>query len=129
MNAQSKWEDGGRPLLTASTMSSALKDLCLPYLDYLSKRVVAQGYAPRGDNRFADTLRRGNFFEAVAVGVTRAAELNVHVDRMNDCRVGYNIMGALTFTGTDERGSYRVGVFGYTRKVVGDFLEFEANQG
>ena len=129
MNAQSKWEDGGRPLLTASTMSDALKDLCLPYLDYLSQRVAAHGYAPRGDNRFAHALRPGNYFEAVAVGVTRAAELNVHVDRMNDCRVGYNIMGALTFTGTDEHGPYRVGIFGYTRKVVGDYLQWEAQQG
>ena len=33
-----------------------------------------------------------------------AAELNVHVDRMDGGRVGYNIMGALTFTGTDEHG-------------------------
>jgi hypothetical protein len=31
-------------------------------------------------------------------------------------------MGALTFTGHDDQGLYRVGVLGYTRQCVGDHL-------
>ena len=34
-----------------------------------------------------------------------------------------DIMGAITFSGTDAHGYFRVGVFGYTRKCVGCFLE------
>ena len=67
-----------------------------------------------GPGRFADALRRGNFFEAVAVAVTRGCEVLPHMDRENDHRDGWNVMGALTFCGRDEKGPFRVGVFGYT---------------
>ena len=50
------------------------------------------------------------------------------MDRENDHRDGWNVMGALTFCGQDEKGSFRVGVFGYTRKCVGDYLDWEAAQ-
>ena len=44
------------------------------------------------------------------------------MDRENDWRKGHDVMGALTFTGQDAKGYYRIGVFGYTRKCVGDYL-------
>jgi hypothetical protein len=50
------------------------------------------------------------------------------MDRENDWREGHDIMGALTYTGRDEKGYYRVGVFGYTRKTVGDHLRWMAAQ-
>jgi len=50
------------------------------------------------------------------------------MDRENDYRDGWNVMGALTFCGQDEKGPFRVGVFGYTRKCVGDYLDWEAAQ-
>jgi hypothetical protein len=39
---------------------------------------------------------------------------------------GFDVMGALTYTGEDAKGPYRVGIFGYTRKCVGDFLDSQA---
>jgi hypothetical protein len=50
------------------------------------------------------------------------------MDRQNDWREGHDIMGALTYTGRDAKGYYRVGVFGYTRKDVGDHLRWMAAQ-
>ena len=44
---------------------------------------------------------------------------------IHDHREGYDIMGALTYTGHDSEGKYfRVGIFGYTRKCVGDYLDW-----
>eukprot|EP01044_Picomonas_judraskeda_P008948 COSAG03_NODE_1058_length_4933_cov_40.252586_4_plen_212_part_00 len=95
----------------------------------LTTRALAQGHVQRGGpGRFADALRPGNFFEAVAVAVTRGCEVLPHMDRENDHRDGWNVMGALTFCGQDEKGPFRVGVFGYTRKCVGDYLDWEAAQ-
>ena len=61
------------------------------------------------------------------MAVTRGADVVPHVDAMNDHHDGYNIMGALTYSGTDNVGPYRVWVFGYTRKVVGDHIESYKN--
>ena len=47
------------------------------------------------------------------------------MNRENDHRDGWNVMGALTFCGQDEKGPFRVGVFGYTRKCVGDYLDWD----
>eukprot|EP01047_Picozoa_sp_COSAG01_P102023 COSAG01_NODE_31674_length_593_cov_0.967611_2_plen_61_part_00 len=60
--------------------------------------------------------------------MTRGADVKPHMDRQNDWRKGHDIMGALTYTGRDEQGYYRVGVFGYTRKDVGDHLGWMAKQ-
>eukprot|EP01047_Picozoa_sp_COSAG01_P005348 COSAG01_NODE_181_length_22873_cov_12.951392_26_plen_107_part_00 len=73
---------------------------------------------------FSQKLLLGNYYEAVAVGVTRGADVKPHMDRKNDWRQGHDIMGALTSTGRDAKGYYRVGVFGYTRKDVGDHLRW-----
>ncbi len=120
-NMRAKRADGGRPELTQS-MPQELQDLVLPVLDYLTERLKREGYTPRGDELFANELRAGNYCESVAVLVNRGAELKPHMDRQNDSRPGYNVMGALTFAGRDAKGPYRVGVFGYTRKCVGDHL-------
>ena len=45
------------------------------------------------------------------------------LDRNNDSRTNYDIMAALTYTGEDEEGHFRVAILAYTRKCVGDFLE------
>ena len=118
---RAKRADGGRPELTQS-MPQELQDLVLPVLDYLTERLKREGYTPRGGELFANELRAGNYCESVAVAVNRGAELKPHMDRQNDSRPGYNVMGALTFAGRDAKGPYRVGVFGYTRKCVGDHL-------
>ena len=34
-------------------------------------------------------------------------------------------MAALTYTGEDEKGYFRVAILAYTRKCVGDYLENE----
>ena len=110
-------------------MPADVQALVLPHLDYLTTRALAQGHVQRGGpGRFADALRPGNFFEAVAVAVTRGCEVLPHMDRENDHRDGWNVMGALTFCGQDEKGPFRVGVFGYTRKCVGDYLDWEVAQ-
>lgn len=127
-NMRCKRAEGGRPELT-QYMSSEIKKFALPVLEYLTKRIGLEGYTPRGGKgRFADALCPGNFFEAVAVALTRGPEVRPHMDRENDYREGYSIMGALTFSGHDAKGAYRVGVFGYTRKCVGDYLDWEAKQ-
>jgi hypothetical protein len=127
-NMRQKRDLGGRPGLT-QYMSADVQTLVLPHLDYLTARALAQGHAQRGGpGRFADALRPGNLFEAVAVAVTRGCEVLPHMDRENDHRDGWNVMGALTFCGQDEKGPFRVGVFGYTRKCVGDYLDWEATQ-
>ena len=65
---------------------------------------------------------------ALASSATSSASTPPHMDRENDHRDGWNVMGALTFCGRDEKGPFRVGVFGYTRKCVGDYLDWEAAQ-
>ena len=127
-NMRQKRDLGGRPGLT-QYMSADVQTLVLPHLDYLTARALAQGHTQRGGpGRFADALRPGNLFEAVAVAVTRGCEVLPHMDRENDHRDGWNVMGALTFCGQDEKGPFHVGVFGYTRKCVGDYLDWEATQ-
>ena len=44
-------------------------------------------------------------------------------DAMNDYREGHNAMAGLSFTGYDARGYFRVAIFGYTRRDVGDWLQ------
>ena len=85
---------------------------------------------PRGGERFAYKLRPGNFFEAMAVVLSRGSQHAVkpHMDRQNDSRRGFNMMGSLTYTGKDNKGAYRVGVLGYTRKCVGDYLAWEEKE-
>ena len=108
-------------------MSQELQDLCVPHLDYLTKKIRDAGYhGSRGGDMFSEHLRPGNYFEAVAVGVSRGCQLLPHMDRANDVREGFDVMGALTYTGEDAKGPYRVGIFGYTRKCVGDFLDSQA---
>ena len=126
-----KRKDGGFPVFTKG-MSQGLKDLSLPVLDYLTQRIQEEGGAskPRGDERFAYELRPGNYFEAMAVVLSRGSQNAVkpHMDRQNDHREGYNVMGALAFTGHDDKGLYRIGVLGYTRQCVGDHLAWEAKE-
>ena len=39
-----------------------------------------------------------------------------------------DILRHMTFCGQDEKGPFRVGVFGYKRKCVGDYLDWEVAQ-
>jgi hypothetical protein len=119
-------ENGGVPPLTYTGMSEEVANMAKPLLSYLTKQVIAKGYSLRGDDMFSQKLLPGNFYEAIAVAVTRGPDVKPHMDRQNDWREGHDIMGALTYTGRDERGYYRVGVFGYTRKDVGDHLGWMA---
>eukprot|EP01047_Picozoa_sp_COSAG01_P086200 COSAG01_NODE_19277_length_1019_cov_21.110870_1_plen_67_part_00 len=64
--------------------------------------------------------------QPIAPSESDSIQLRVRLDRQNDWRKGHDIMGALTYTGRDEQGYYRVGVFGYTRKDVGDHLRWMA---
>ena len=115
--------EGGRPGITTSYMSDNVAQLVTPLLEYLTEKAAQQGCTPRGGELFANELCPNNFYEAVAVAVTRGPDVAPHMDRENDNRPGHNIMGAITFSGSDAHGYFRVGVFGYTRKCVGDFLE------
>ena len=116
----------GPPVLTQKGMSQAIEDIALPHLDYLTEHVAKKHFKPRGgEGRFADALRKNNYFEHVAVGVTRGSDIVPHLDRNNDSRTNYNIMAALTYTGEDEKGYFRVAILAYTRKCVGDYLENE----
>jgi hypothetical protein len=48
------------------------------------------------------------------------------LNAMEKCTEVENIMGALAFTHGDKKGPYRIAVLGYTRKCVGDHLDWEA---
>ena len=79
---------------------------------------------PRGGERYAHKLRPGNFFEAMAVVLSHGSQHTVkpNMDWQNDSCRWFNMMGSLTYTGSDNKGAYRVGVLGYTRNCVGDYL-------
>ena len=115
-------KEGGVPPLTIGGMSEKVAKNITPTLTYLTKKVLEKGYNLRGGDMFSQKILKGNFYEAVAVAVTRGPDVKPHMDRENDWREGHDIMGAVTYTGRDAKGYYRVGVFGYTRKAVGDHL-------
>ena len=118
---QAKRTVGGPPILTSSKMPDSVRELAVPTLARLTEVVTQLGYSPNAKRAslFADQLLKGNFFEAMAVGVTDGAtDVVPHVDRMNGHEHGYTIMAALTYT----RAGRRVAIFGYTRKVCGDHL-------
>ena len=65
-----------------------------------------------------------SYHEAVAVVVTRKhTDLDVHVDHENDWRPGHNTMHALSFTGNDAKGVFRLAFFGYPRRCIGNYME------
>jgi hypothetical protein len=121
-------ENGGVPPVTYGGMSDTVATMVTPLLTYLTSQVLNKGYSLRGGDMFSQKLLLGNYYEAVAVAVTRGPDVKPHMDRKNDWREGHDIMGALTYTGCDAKGYYRVGVFGYTRKDVGDHLRWMATQ-
>jgi hypothetical protein len=121
-------EEGGVPPLTYTGMSDTVANKAKSLLNYLTEQVIAKGYRLRGGDMFSQKILEGNYYEAVAVAVTRGPDVKPHMDRENDWREGHDIMGAVTYTGHDEKGYYRVGVFGYTRKAVGDHLDWMASQ-
>ena len=62
-----------------------------------------------------------SYHEAVAVVVTRKhTDLDVHVDPENDWRPGHNTMHALSFTGNDAKGVFRLAFFGYPRRCIAE---------
>ena len=117
-------KEGGVPPLTIGGMSEKVAKNITPTLTYLTKKVLEKGYNLRGGDMFSQKILKGNFYEAVAVAVTRGPDVKPHMDRENDWREGHDIMGAVTYTGRDAKGYYHVGVFGYTRKAVSDWLRF-----
>ena len=115
---------GGEPQMTTTNMSPGVKMRCLRGLRFLSTLVAAEGYSPRAERAaFASGIAKGNFFEAFAAGLTRGPQLASHMDRENGDREGYDIMAAVTFSGVDSAGPYRVAIFGYTRRCVGDHVK------
>ena len=123
-NMRKKREEGGQPCLTTSYMSETVAHSVTPLLNFLTLKASEKDYMPRGGGCFANELLTGNFYEAVAVAVTRGPDVVPHMDRENDWRDGFDIMGAITFSGSDDQGYFRIGVFGYTRKCVGDYLDW-----
>eukprot|EP01047_Picozoa_sp_COSAG01_P048374 COSAG01_NODE_4708_length_4799_cov_4.376809_1_plen_168_part_00 len=115
-------EEGGVPPLTKTGMSKKVANMAKRHFKFLTKKVLEKGYSLRGGDMFSQKILEGNFYEAVAVALTRGPDVRPHMDRENDWREGHDIMGAVTYTGRDAKGYYRVGVFGYTRKAVGDHL-------
>ena len=126
MNQKSR-KTGGSPGITRTLMPDHLDWFYGPLLVYMSDRILAKGapYKIRGDIRFSRKLRSDNFFEAVAITVSRGPDVNPHMDRENGPREGHDIMAGISFTGVDLRGVYRISVFGYTRKCVGDELVYQ----
>ena len=121
---QKKRARGGVPLRTHTTMEPDVEEICIRALPHMTADVEKLGCTPRGSlsQAFASQFGSGNYFEAVAAAITRGPQLKSHVDRENGHREGYDIMAALSFAGTDGDGPYRVAVFGYTRKCIGDHL-------
>ena len=131
-NAQKlKREYGGMPTRTVTNMSAEVRGSCIELLPWMSAQIrIALGFGPRGtsEHPFAETIAAGNYFEAFAAALTRGDELGSHMDRENGRQPGYDAMGALSFAGCDKDGPYRIAVFGYTRKCVGDYLDWAAKE-
>ena len=131
-NMKKKYSCGGMPQITTTGMKDSVAQMILPVLEYLSYKVHVKGYTPRVDSalnelKSADWIPEGNYYEAMAVAMTRGAQVLPHLDRENDWRSGYDIMGALTYSGHDSKGQFRIGIFGYTRKCVGDYIQWKSN--
>jgi len=121
LNMKKPRSRGGHPHITISNMVDAMADAVKPVLDFLNHMILKDGYVPRGGEKFAHALRAHGFFEAVAVAVNYKDELRPHMDVENGFRHGYDVMGALTLS----TPTFRIGVFGYTRRCVGHFLDWK----
>eukprot|EP01049_Picozoa_sp_SAG25_P002458 SAG25_NODE_128_length_14556_cov_11.699405_12_plen_187_part_00 len=90
---RTKRKDGGVPPLTYTGMSEEVAHMVItPLLTFLTKKVLEKGYSLRGDDMFSQKILKGNFYEAVAVAVTRGPDVKPHMDRENDWREGHDIM-------------------------------------
>jgi hypothetical protein len=70
-------ENGGVPPLTYGGMSEEVAEMATPLLTYLTSQVLEKGYSLRGDDMFSQKLLPGNYYEAVAVAVTRGPDVIV----------------------------------------------------
>eukprot|EP01046_Picozoa_sp_COSAG06_P051705 COSAG06_NODE_8502_length_2147_cov_2.647949_1_plen_217_part_00 len=106
---------GERPYLTTSQMPDDLFALISPVISYFTEVAASAGLRPRCVGMFNELVPgTDTYHEAVAVVVTRRHfDLDVHVDPENDWWPGHNTMHALSFTGNDAKGQFRLAFFGY----------------
>tara|TARA_B110000211_G_scaffold208650_1_gene245386 strand:+ start:1582 stop:2376 length:795 start_codon:yes stop_codon:yes gene_type:complete len=128
-NMLKKRSRGGKPRLTTTHMTSEVSESSIAGLKFITERVGDDGFLSKSPRSvFSSSILQGNYFEAYAVAVTRSVDLKPHMDRENDSTEGFDVMGAVSFSGVDSRGAFRVAIFGYTRKCVGDYFRWVSEQ-
>ena len=104
-------------------MSPSILEHVYSVVRCLSKEAKRRGFIPPGQHLITDELFKRYYYEAFAVTITRRPDVVPHMDRQKDHWEGRDMMGAMQFYGGDKKVLFQIGVFGYTQKCAGDYLD------